>query len=416
MIFKNLYLCKLILGAFLFIFSLYAEDKIVDPVKWSSYQGKKTWNEAKDRCESLKMRLPTISEIDIARHSGTTKLWEQNSAKYWTINFEDRYKGRRNLIPPKSRFAVNLSMDAEKSYDRKWESEDHRIESQLGVYCANITEESNHLMKIINYEEKYPEKFYIEKHNIEFNRKIGKEGKPYYIAISEYSKSWYEARDLIEDLNKKEDCLSCYRFLLKDEVEKEKNIWLETWSVDITGMTVGNIFPILPPFFVYTFDYLADVIAHPLTWQSYVYPISPDTPDYKFHFCRTASRSHPLCFSENIKAAVIRTILDENIKYIDLNKTKKDYYFKQYSEDFGKMNWDEASKKCKSLGMRLPTPVELSEISLYKINLVKSENRSFWTSIPYRDDEYHTFNFDDSRGRVSYSSRDNNYYGVICHR
>jgi hypothetical protein len=414
MIINNYNLFKLYIGIFLLVFNLYSDDKINDSVKWSSYQGKKTWNEAKERCESINMRLPTISEIDIARHSGTTKMWEKYSGNYWTINFEDRYNGRVNLMPPKFRLAVNVLTDEEKSYDRKWNSEAHSIESQLGVYCADITENSNQLLKIINYEEKYPERFYIEDLRLEFNRKSGKDGKPYYLAISEYSKSWFEARDLIEDLNKKEDCLNCYRFPLKDEVEKGKNIWLETWSVDITGMTVGNIFPILPPFFVYTFDYLADVIAHPLTWQSYVYPISPDTPDYKFHFCRTASRSHPFCFSENIKAAVIRTILDENIENFNLKKAKMDFHNKKFTQDFGKMKWDEANKKCKSIGMRLPTPVEFLEIGIYKINLNKGDIRYYWTSVQHRTDDYHTFEYDSSSGRVSYSNRDSSY-GVICH-
>ncbi len=37
-------------------------------------------------------------------------------------------------------------------------------------------------------------------------------------------------------------------------------------------MTFGNLW-----FGFYTLDFFHDVIAHPFTWQSYIYPISPDS-------------------------------------------------------------------------------------------------------------------------------------------
>ncbi len=115
---------------FLFPIFLYAEDKPKDPVKWSSFQGKKTWQEAKEQCLSLKMRLPTISELKLADEAGTTKGWRKNGTRFWAVN--------RNLKSETSTYSVISLLGS----DRDKKEEIHKVESSVGVFCANVTEES----------------------------------------------------------------------------------------------------------------------------------------------------------------------------------------------------------------------------------------------------------------------------------
>jgi hypothetical protein len=115
---------------FLFTFIIYAEDKPKDPVKWSPFQGKKTWQEAKDQCLSLKMRLPTFSELRLAEESGTTKGWRKYGTRFWAVN--------KNLKTETSTYIVISLL----GNDRDKKEESHKIESSVGVFCANVTEES----------------------------------------------------------------------------------------------------------------------------------------------------------------------------------------------------------------------------------------------------------------------------------
>jgi hypothetical protein len=121
---------KYCLILFLFPIFLYAEDKPKDPVKWSPFQGKKTWQEAKDQCQSLKMRLPTISELRLAEESGTTKGWRKYGTRFWAVN--------RNLKSETSTYIVISLLGSD--IDKK--EENHKVESSVGVFCANVTEES----------------------------------------------------------------------------------------------------------------------------------------------------------------------------------------------------------------------------------------------------------------------------------
>ncbi len=57
--------------------------------KWSDYQGIMTWDEAKAKCISLGMRLPTKAEFKIANTAKETKKWntdieKDNDVLYWT--------------------------------------------------------------------------------------------------------------------------------------------------------------------------------------------------------------------------------------------------------------------------------------------------------------------------------------------
>ena len=107
--------------------SIYSESKPKDLIKWSTYQGKKNFQEAKDQCITMKMRLPTYSELEIADEAGTTKGWQKNGSRYWAVG---KISG---MSEPSSKAIYLLGSSKEES---------HKLESQLGVYCANVTEES----------------------------------------------------------------------------------------------------------------------------------------------------------------------------------------------------------------------------------------------------------------------------------
>ncbi len=110
---------------FLFPIFLSAEENPKDSVKWSPFQGKKTWQEAKEQCLSLKMRLPTISELRLAEESGTSKGWRKYGTRFWAVN--------KNIKSETSTYSVISLLGNE---------ENHKVESSVGVFCANVTEES----------------------------------------------------------------------------------------------------------------------------------------------------------------------------------------------------------------------------------------------------------------------------------
>jgi hypothetical protein len=115
---------------FLLPIFLLAEDKPKDPVKWSPFQGKRTWQEAKEQCQSLKMRLPTISELKLADEAGITKGWRKYGTRFWAVN--------KNLKSETSTYTVISLLGS----DRDKKEENHKVESSVGVFCANVTEES----------------------------------------------------------------------------------------------------------------------------------------------------------------------------------------------------------------------------------------------------------------------------------
>lgn len=52
--------------------------------EWSAYQGKMNWNDAKKKCASIGMRLPSIEEISAAFKAGETKSWTTDHHNYHT--------------------------------------------------------------------------------------------------------------------------------------------------------------------------------------------------------------------------------------------------------------------------------------------------------------------------------------------
>ncbi len=157
---------------------------------------------------------------------------------------------------------------------------------------------------------------YITRSGIKFMKIARKDGKSVYVSevIRPYEDdSWYFARDYAERMNLEENCKDCYSLpeyedlanfkpnLLSRNSWDDKRLglgtsWLKSWSIAPIGMTFGNVFALFLPYFGYTIDYVHDIVAHPLTWQSYFYPFSPDSVSdslgYEGRLLRTAPRRY----------------------------------------------------------------------------------------------------------------------------
>ncbi len=60
--------------------------------------------------------------------------------------------------------------------------------------------------------------------------------------------------------------------LKNDNYSRSYYYWSEDWTFAPGGMIFGNI-----DLGCYTVDYLFDILFNPLSWRSYIYPISPTT-------------------------------------------------------------------------------------------------------------------------------------------
>ena len=139
-----------------------------------------------------------------------------------------------------------------------------------------------------------PDRF-TTSNGINFTKNIQKDGKPVFVSDiirSDQKDSWYFARDYAEKLNLEDNCNNCYRLPSRDEVINIKgDVWFESWSLAPWGLIVGNGL-----FGIYSFDYIHDIVFHPFTWQSYIYPLSPDSLsegcwDWKGRCTRTSVRT-----------------------------------------------------------------------------------------------------------------------------
>ena len=54
-------------------------------MKWSDYQGSMNWHNAKAKCASSKMRLPTRAEFDFEYKEKGTESWKKDGNWYWTL-------------------------------------------------------------------------------------------------------------------------------------------------------------------------------------------------------------------------------------------------------------------------------------------------------------------------------------------
>jgi len=227
------------------------------------------------------MRLPSLSEIKQSIELGTTKDWEKFGNRYWSAEKGDLFWSQ----DPQYGEADNY-----KSITLTGAQEYHRPESELGVFCINqnpldIVEATTKESQVI-----YPESF-STKSGLKFTKILMKDGKPIYVSDRirpNKVDSWYFARDYAEKLNKEDNCPGCYRLPYLDEIVNlyHNDLWLNSWSLAPYGMTWGNI-----GLGIYTFDFIHDIIFHPITWQSYVYPISPDDARGGGRALRSANRS-----------------------------------------------------------------------------------------------------------------------------
>ncbi len=64
-----------------FTILLNADDK-----KWSSLQGSLNWNEAKKKCSSLGMRLPSLEELKTSFDKEELSAWKKDGNTYWTAS------------------------------------------------------------------------------------------------------------------------------------------------------------------------------------------------------------------------------------------------------------------------------------------------------------------------------------------
>jgi hypothetical protein len=88
------------------------EEKETLPVKssgeFSDYQGYLNWENAKAKCDSLKMRLPTKDELEAAYKAGVTESWKNDGYTYWSsTTYGDDYA-----------YYINVTLGFSYSYSR----------------------------------------------------------------------------------------------------------------------------------------------------------------------------------------------------------------------------------------------------------------------------------------------------------
>ena len=86
---------KFILIAMLFfVFSVLAKEN--KTAQWSNEDGPLEWGKAKEKCESLKMRLPTKDDLIAAQKAGLWKKW-LNESTHRTLSYWLSEEGSNNL-------------------------------------------------------------------------------------------------------------------------------------------------------------------------------------------------------------------------------------------------------------------------------------------------------------------------------
>ncbi|MBP9888294.1 MAG: DUF1566 domain-containing protein [Leptospiraceae bacterium] len=95
-------------------------------------------------------------------------------------------------------------------------------------------------------------------------------------------------------------------------------------------------------------------------------------------------------------------------------ETKANTSSGNWSDYQGYMNWEDAKKKCASIGMRLPTIEELKAAYVAKVTAPwKTDGYSYWSSTTVDDDRAYDLRIDDG-GSYDYSRVGNLY--VRCLR
>lgn len=58
------------------------QSKKIQPPEWSKYQGLTNWDEARIKCASIQMRLPTSKELMTAYKTNVTDAWKTDLEKF----------------------------------------------------------------------------------------------------------------------------------------------------------------------------------------------------------------------------------------------------------------------------------------------------------------------------------------------
>jgi hypothetical protein len=269
-----------------------------------------------------KLWNPEMEKIYIKSGKKLEYLWNNANFESYTQTLNDT-RDSLNDIQLKGGNRSDLVLATEKKikdYPEKLKQYELEIQEKISLYtdAAKVDSSYNKKLKKELEREGYlykeaqvlllPQSFKTRT-NIKFFKILKKDGKPIYISERlrpDKKDSWYFARDFAKILNEEDNCPDCYRLPSFDEIEnleaeiaeeKESNkiyegLWLKSWSFAPLGMTYGNLIfgGIAFPFYiatsnpgriiffgVYTMDYFHDIVLHPLTWQSYLYPISPDS-------------------------------------------------------------------------------------------------------------------------------------------
>ena len=214
----------------------------------------------------------SIADLSNFKYSGGTRLDLISLLEKKIIDFPDRLKKEEKLIEDRISIYMDASKIDESYYEKIQNEQEKEIYRRKEAQVASL-----------------PESF-TTKSGLIFTKILKKDGNPVYVSDRirpNQVDSWYFTRDYAEKLNKEDNCPDCYRLPYFDEILNLKakpgkwpdgsprnyeGLWLKSWSPAPSGMIMGNI-----AFGIYTFNFIHDVVFHPITWQSYLYPISPDS-------------------------------------------------------------------------------------------------------------------------------------------
>lgn len=107
---------------FLYITNLSLNSKEIQTPKWSIFQGRMSWENAKTRCDSMGMKLPSKLELKNAFKKNLTKSWNQDSAVFWA----------------EEEFSINEAFDHFVSYNPiYWTSDENTIYEAYGFHTIS---------------------------------------------------------------------------------------------------------------------------------------------------------------------------------------------------------------------------------------------------------------------------------------
>jgi hypothetical protein len=285
----------------------YYEDAL-EIVKYSQgYLGEKEKSDLGKKLAEAKAKRwnPEMESVYAKIENRSEEIWKDGEYEYYIDYLKDNLSELKEITKKggtKSELVTSITTKINQ-YAERLKAEEKSLSNKISLYTDASVADTSYNKKIelekikedlarkVNFELQVnlPETF-TTKTGIKFTKILKKDGKPVYVSDRirpDQVDSWYFARDYAVNLNKEDNCPDCYRLPYREEIEnlkaepgkwydgspqKYEGLWLQSWSPAYFGMTAGNI-----TFGMYTFDYVHDVVFHPLSWQSYLYPISPDS-------------------------------------------------------------------------------------------------------------------------------------------